>query len=306
MAKTIKFNLICDDNPIRTLEDLRNNFSIEDILAYYENKLLHRWLEVRGYTEELKKVAAISSEQPLQIIKELIKIFQVIADEAKIEESVYMLEYLEERKELCSLYEKENTKIKAMITDYETGYRELVRGLLDNPNNVAKIKAALSEIVLNYKWIVELDYRRLFYILMKKSTLAVMCLLMNEDLRGYYLPTAQKHNEDGTIIWDMCFDEDRQDMFGKICRMIETKQFRIGLGDHLKSFAGVTDGYWKDLEPKGKKYMIIRMGEGDFVRSAGESGGDLSREAVKDKFVILDGIDYKSNSTTRALFYMEV
>ena len=54
MAKTIKFNLICDNTPVRTIEDLQNNFSIEDVLDYYRNGLLCRWLKVRGYEEELK------------------------------------------------------------------------------------------------------------------------------------------------------------------------------------------------------------------------------------------------------------
>lgn len=49
MAKTIKFNLICDEKPVRTVEDLQNNFSIEDVLDYYRNGLLTRWLKVRGY-----------------------------------------------------------------------------------------------------------------------------------------------------------------------------------------------------------------------------------------------------------------
>lgn len=35
MAKTIKFNLDCDDHSIRTIEDLREHFSVEDILNYY-------------------------------------------------------------------------------------------------------------------------------------------------------------------------------------------------------------------------------------------------------------------------------
>ena len=63
MAKTIKFNLICDNNPIRTIDDLQNNFSIEDVLAYYNNQLLHRWLEVRDYKEELEKVRAITDRK---------------------------------------------------------------------------------------------------------------------------------------------------------------------------------------------------------------------------------------------------
>ncbi len=34
MAKTVKFNLICDGTPIRKIDDLRDNFSIEDILSF--------------------------------------------------------------------------------------------------------------------------------------------------------------------------------------------------------------------------------------------------------------------------------
>lgn len=72
------------------------------------------------------------------------------------------------------------------------------------------------------------------------------------------------------------------------------------------TFSGVTDGYWKDLEPKGKKYMIIIIASGDYVRSAGVSGGDLSYADIFEKFVIVDGIDYKSNTETHKLCYMEV
>ena len=35
MAKTIKFNLICDEYPALTIEDLQNHFSVEDLLDYY-------------------------------------------------------------------------------------------------------------------------------------------------------------------------------------------------------------------------------------------------------------------------------
>ena len=52
MAKTIKFNLICDNKPIRTIEDLRENFSIEDVLEYYNNGLLQHWLLVYGYEKK--------------------------------------------------------------------------------------------------------------------------------------------------------------------------------------------------------------------------------------------------------------
>ena len=52
--------------------------------------------------------------------------------------------------------------------------------------------------------------------------------------------------------------------------------------------------------------MVIMMGNGDYVRSAGDNGGDLSYTDVNYNFKILDGIDYKSNSNSRILYYMEV
>lgn len=305
MAKTIKFNLICDNKPIRTIEDLQNNFSIEDVLAYYNNQLLHRWLDVRDYKEELEKVRAITADKAIEVVKELIKIFNVISDDKKIEEGVYILEYLEERKELYSVYEEENYKTKNIIEDYEAGYWQLVDGILQNPHDIAIIKANISEMVSNYAWILKLNHRKLFYVLKSESSLAVMCLLMNEHSRKYYLPIETK-KEDGTITYDTESNKDKAAMFQDICLMINAANFKTELGENLVSFAGVTDGYWKDLEPKGKKYMIINMGKGDFVRSAGLSGGDLSSADIENKFVILDGIDYKSNSSLRQLLYMEV
>ncbi len=305
MAKTIKFNLICDEKPVRTIEDLQNNFSIEDVLAYYNNKLLHRWLSVRGYDSELEKVSAITSTDPMEVIKELICIFDIATDTEKVEESIYILKYLDERKELCAIYEQENYKTKSIIDDYEAGYRQLVDGILENPNDAAVIKANIAEIVSNYAWILKLNHRNLFYVLRAKSALAIMCLLMNEKSRNYYLPVVVTA-EDGTTSIDTEKNADKRAMFVSICQMIKQADFATLLEGNLMTFAGMTDGYWKDLEPKGKKYMIISMGDGDYVRSAGHSGGDLSSADILNKFVIVDGVDYKSNSDTRKLLYMEV
>lgn len=305
MAKTIKFNLICDNKPIRTIDDLQNNFSIEDVMGYYNNKLLHRWLEVRDYKEELEKVKSITVDRPIEIVKELIKIFNVVSDDKKIEEGIYILEYLEERKELCSIYEKENYTTRKIIEDYETGYRQLVDGILMNPQDAAVIKANISEMVCNYAWILKLNHRNLFYVLKSQSPLAIMCLLMNEHSRNYYLPV-KVEKEDGRIIFDIGSNSDKVEMFRHICSMIKRDDFKADLGDNLLTFAGETDSYWKDLEPKGRKYMIISMEGGDLVRSSGLSGGDLSSEDIQNKFVIVDGIDYKSNSSTHQLLYMEV
>ena len=135
MAKTIKFNLICDGTPIRTIEDLQNNFSIEDVLAYFNNQLLHRWLCVRGYEQELEAVSAITNAEPMTVIKKLIRIFNVSTDKEKVEESVYILRYLDERKELYNIYKQEKNNVTHIIEDYAAGYRQLVDGILENPTD---------------------------------------------------------------------------------------------------------------------------------------------------------------------------
>ena len=332
MAKAIKFNLICDDKPVRTIEDLQENFSIEDVLKYYQNGLLLRWLEVRGYESEYKKVSEIREIETLEIVKELIKIFDVEADEKKVEEGVYMLQFLEERKALCEAYKQDSFKAQGIIDDYQTGFKQLIDGIIENPNDVARIKANVAELMSGYKWAMDLNHRQLFWDLKELSPLAIMCFLMNDEARKYYLPIPVKKDDtsndgeeekkvnaavavaaafikkedDSAVTYDIENNADKRYMYNGICSMLKASDFVSRLGDNLHIFSGVTDGYWKDLETKGKKYMIISIGLGDFVRSAGLQGGDLASTDIENKFVIVDGIDYKSNSASRQLLYMEV
>ena len=97
MAK-IKFNLNFGGEQIRTLDDLRENFSIEDILDVYNNGLLVKWLDARNHKNELAQVKAIQATDAHRVLSELIQIFGVTSDEAEIQESLSVLDYLEGRK----------------------------------------------------------------------------------------------------------------------------------------------------------------------------------------------------------------
>ena len=97
MAKTIKFNLICDGKPIRTMADLRENFSIEDVLEYFNNGLLVKWLSVRGYNDEHECVKNITSKDPISQAKALVSALGIEKDEKSINEGIYALKYAKER-----------------------------------------------------------------------------------------------------------------------------------------------------------------------------------------------------------------
>lgn len=76
--------------------------------------------------------------------------------------------------------------------------------------------------------------------------------------------------------------------------------------NHLKIFKGETKEFWKDIEPKGKRFMILGMNDGNYVRNSGKHGEELSADDVNGKFVILDGIDYKSRNPDHVIGYLEV
>lgn len=310
MAKTIKFNLICDNHPVRTIEDLQENFSVEDILEYYHNGLLLRWLNVRGYNVEYEKVSKIKekynlpeSDQrnaDLDIIKELIEIFCVETDSKMIEENIYIIQFLKEREKVYKIYKENHFEVNKIIEDYQSGYEKIVNEIINNPTNEAKIKACIAEMVKNYHWIMDLVHKDLFWQLRKKSVLAIACLLMNEECRDYYLP-APKEN--------MCATEnsiEKNNIFEEIRSMFANPETRAELRNYTKQFLGATNGYWKDVELKGKKYMVISMDKDAAIRSGDNQDESLTFAQINDKFIILDGIDYKCASGLGQLIYMEV
>jgi hypothetical protein len=295
MAKTIKFNLIVNDTPVRDLEDLRNNFSIEDILEYYQNGLLQRWLSVRGYENLLTEVNKISGDTNLERIQQLIQTFEIEHNEQKIKEGVAILDFIEERKSLLDIYKERNYKVEEIINDYHSDYEYLVFNIIQNRDNMPVIKASIKELETNYIGLFKLNYLELYNNLITNAPLAIFAILMNETLREYFI---KNEKSSGNTI----------KIYEALTNFVTNNQTKLKeyLGSELKIFKGNTQAYWKDLEPTGKKCMILRMVAGNYIRNAGAFGQDFSSTDVNDKFLILDGIDYKSNNLSHELLYMEV
>lgn len=95
MARIRRFNLVVDNCQISNLEELQENFCIEDILEEYHSKRLQKWLSTRNYDEELSRVEAIKDKKDFDIAKKLVKIFDILQDDKEIEDSLYILKYLE-------------------------------------------------------------------------------------------------------------------------------------------------------------------------------------------------------------------
>ena len=61
---------------VRTIEDLKNNFDIEIVVGYFLDGNLSKWLETRGYKEELEQVGNLT-ENDTELAKKLCDIFGV-------------------------------------------------------------------------------------------------------------------------------------------------------------------------------------------------------------------------------------
>ncbi len=321
MAKTIKFNLISDEHPIRTIEELQNNFSVEDVLAYFKSGILERWLDVRGYDKEKKEVAKIDKKlDKFEQISEIIKIFNIEKDSQKIDDAIYNLYYEERRIKDLEKYNKYKYATKTVVNDYFSNYEELVNKIIEDPTNAALIKTNIKAIIEDYENIFNKDFRSLFNRLISTSPLAVLYLLSNEKARLKYLPIIDTITTDGVTkeVSDLTSNPDKNQMYNVIkiqfydlsygvIKGVDSKAKEV-LNTQLKHYTKNTEGHFYPVEPEGKKIMVIYVSDSVKVMSpAGNYGSNPVGSEINGKFEILDGIQFSSNSSDRNnLYYVEV
>ncbi len=231
MAK-IKFNLNFGGEQIRTLDDLRDNFSIEDVLDVYNNGLLVKWLDVHNHKDELAKVNAIQTTDARGILTELIRIFGISDDPSEIQESLSVLDYLEERKKVhedmkahgipdYEKVKKERDELARQIEEMKEAqetetsepekheaiceeapkpvkksYDELVREIIDNHLDLHHIYDCLDAITEDYPDILSEKYSELFNRLYESRPHTIIPLFAHHGTRPYYTIDNSKLTDD--------------------------------------------------------------------------------------------------------------
>lgn len=290
MAKTIKFNLICDGQPVRTLEDLKNNFSIEDIWDYYKNGLLCRWLSVREYDKQLADVQAIGVAEKKEVIKALIKIFGLETDEKRIEQAIAILDYVEESNLKNTEYKENAFNKKQIIEEYHQNYRDLINHMVLNKDNMAILLADATKMENEYLELFILNYYDLYMKLVNDAPKAIIALLTKEIVRSRWI--GENANEK---------------IYNNIKRIYgNSSSIKSALEDDIKVVTRDTQGMWDSIERPEVEVMVLYMESGTFVKNAENYYEKLGIDDVKDKFVKLNGLAYQSNSEKNELIYMEV
>ena len=303
MAKTIKFNLMLDGKPVRTIEELQENFCIDDILEFYQKGLLQKWLKVRGFDKYLKNVEAIAEKE--SAIIELIKIFELEKSEKEIKEAVYSLEFWEERKTELEKWNKKDVKVKEIIADYHNGYGALKAKILENKEDMPFMKSAAKEIFNKYYEIFKIDQWYFFNSFEDDVPLVIYAVLMNKKLRNLFL----EDEEIAKILrkkFTLKTKSEQKNLFSSFQTSEEKDINELQKKSGIFIYKGATGRSWKNLEVEKTKVMVLSIPQGAFVRSANKPKEEFSATDVNGNFLILDGLLYKSKNAQFPIVYMEV
>ena len=210
MAKIPKFNLTMDGELVRSIEELQNNFSVDDILDHFESKRLHKWLKSRGFTDYLTKVEAIEYDDKTAIIKPLMDIFEIEYSDEDLSDILDQLKYVPTTASHNALVpvttaQADSDKFPvaplskevsgSVNLDYESQkYDELVNEIINDPENLELIKKNIDLLASKYYAIYSRDALNLFYKLSKHSDLALFAILDNPKAIKPYLPFFRKED----------------------------------------------------------------------------------------------------------------
>lgn len=275
----------------RNLEGLQEHFSIEDILKYFQNGLLLRWLNVRGYIKQYEAVNKIDSKKSnREIISELIKIFELGLEDSLIEEEIAILAYFEEQDKMNEIYKENNFEKNRIIEDYHRGYDTLVNHMEENKDNMAILKADAIQLERAYSGLFRLDHGHLYFRLYESAPKALFAMLTRPLVRKLWI-----EKEENTYVINH--------IRGTLLTKSNVKEI---LGDDLKIVKRDTQAMWDQIERPEVKVMVISLASGTFVKNAGEFAEKLADTDINEKLLILNGLEYQCNNASYELCYMEV
>lgn len=290
MTKAIKFNLILDKFPVRNLEELQEHFSIEDILNYFKNGLLERWLEIRGYETELQEVKEIDLEENNKfIIKKFVQIFHICINDEDIEKGIAILDYLEQTNYLNAQYKANALNKKQIIDDYHAGYRALIYHMEENRNNMADLKADIIQMEKEYFGLFVLDHKNLYYRISKSAPKAVFAILTRNAFRSYWIGNSS----------DFYIYSDIKETLQSVNKMLEI------LDGNIKIIKGNTQNIWQSIEEPEVKVMVLKIEPSAFIKAGNEFSECFSDIDVNNNFLIFNGLEYRCDNDSGELWYME-
>jgi hypothetical protein len=181
MPKQIKFNLIIDKKPIRDVDDLLENFNIEDLLETYQNGSLKRWLLVRDLTKEANELDKVKGDA-VETALELCRIFHADCIEEQLKQVAYHFDvrqkYFEKLNQMASLKNQRDE----MIRSYHSGYDKLLSDMEVHCEDYPFIKTAIMQINREYLGLFILDIQKFYDHFIFDYPLVIIAVMANLEM----------------------------------------------------------------------------------------------------------------------------
>ncbi|MBT4131224.1 MAG: DUF1566 domain-containing protein [Candidatus Marinimicrobia bacterium] len=136
MAKTIKISLVIDGCKCRSIEDVRNNFNLMEVVDNFQSGKLLKWAKSRENKEFAEKLSLIMDDSPLKQARELCLLFSIddiTESDLQLEmNSLVVYQRLESGEDFLSVTKKMKN---SLIAEFPIDIRWLLskRGCFDMP-----------------------------------------------------------------------------------------------------------------------------------------------------------------------------
>lgn len=304
MAKTLKFNLIFGEKQIRTLEDLQENFYIQDVYPYYKNGLLVKWLNLQGLTEYILKINKINKDDQFNAINELIDIFLGKDSPSAVTEFKEFLSIEDKSRNAIEEYSKKKKSHSEFIEGYFSRYNELVSSLL-NENNLSKIKPVVKELVKSYMSVLNMDFRNLFNRLHDAKAFYPICHMLTYDFFRAHWLDSENADKDIKVIYLKLVELTKMIILADLAALDEN------IIPYIKRSNKSHDGSWEEIEfpaskNSGKRCMVLFAHQTASVRAYKDKENEYKGNEITNKFKFFDGLDYRYTDSKQYLIYVEV
>lgn len=337
--KTIKFNLPLQKPdaegkyPIAyacSIEELRDNFDPQGLLfALKHNNLLTRWLEVRGYSDELTKIKELQDKADLSDtskVKAMAKIFQIDMPESELDQLLADLDMMQQNLSFVQEQISHLKDVQKVVSDSNKRYLELFKGILDHPQDLYIVKQNIRELKAHFLEFVHLDKDRIFEECYEKAPLALLVMLADPDLRQLYLDfdflgKAIPNDQRAPNIWAFSvryfshktatlrtYNEELENLFHvPLERLLER------LGSCVRSAKLSTE--WNTFEPEGSQVICLYVKTGFYFEqcfccaaASNNSDDSLIYTSETHGFHVLNGLQARTDTSSydAYLYYVKL
>ena len=187
----LKFNLLIGGKECRTLEEVKENFNIDDIKKYYDSDLLERWLLNNDYKDLCYEIQALKSKVDIHYMPACvlshINIKQELKDiffqEHKKNETVSS--FVSITSNYKDYYNYNDYKNYSTADEYFYNYNEIVNIIINDSTDY--IKSYIDLLAERYSYFFCYDYKNFIKKIMEnKNYYALFCMFYNDFMR-YYL-----------------------------------------------------------------------------------------------------------------------